>query len=103
MSLNAELLGKLRRGELVAYGYSNQAPLDAPRRLIAAERWQELELDAKSSTASGPGIEVTQLRIYLPGSAGRRRPDPARKSHSPSALRKWYVERLELCARAGRL
>lgn len=101
--LQARLWGKLLRGELIAYGYSNQAPLDAPRRAIIAERWEDLVLAARESTASGNGIEVTQIRVFLPGSSGMDGAPRARKSYARTELRKWYLDRIGDCAKSGRL
>lgn len=102
LDLQAQIWGKLLRGELVAYGFSNQAPLDAPRRSIAAERWLDLELGAKSSTASGPGIEVTQLLIYEPGRQGSPEARSSSKRYSTAELREWYADRILGCHREGR-
>lgn len=101
LDLRAELWGKLLRGELIAYGFSNQAPLDAPRRPIAAERWHDLVIDVRNSTASGPGIEITQIRIHRPGAAVSL--EASGKRYSPVALRQWYIDRIRTCDQAGRM
>ncbi|QDY99051.1 hypothetical protein FQ775_00950 [Nitratireductor mangrovi] len=101
LDLRAELLGKLLRGEVIARGYSSQAPLDAPRQAIRADRWRDLEIDIRRATASGPGVEVTQILIFPAHVEAGDEKDRA-KGFSSSALRKWYNNRVEQCASSGR-
>ena len=85
----------LLQGDITAYGYSNHGALDAPRQAIAPDRWRDLELDAQNSTASSPGLEITQILIF-PAKDGRRSPaGPAGRSYSVAALRKWYIDRID--------
>lgn len=88
-SLEEALLNRLKSGELQARGFSSTAPLDGPRQLIAAERWRDLRLDLKTSSAVGAGLTVTQILITeRPAS-----PTIVRTSSRVPAdtVRKWYL------------
>jgi len=98
--LGDELWRKLADGSLVATGFSNQGSLDAGRRPIAQERWQDLELRMKESSASGPGVEVTQLLIYPADQLRLPEPSSARR-HSSAELRNWYLERVRSMGNAA--
>ena len=89
-TLERDLYWDLRNGKLQARGFSNTAPLDSPRQLIAPERWIDLTLDVKESSAQGPGLVVTQILITRPPTTRVE----ARTSIRPAAqkLRKWYVD-----------
>lgn len=93
-TLEHDLRWKLIDGELTAYGFSNQAPLDSPRRPIAPERWRDLDPDLKRSTASGPGIEVTQILVFRTN-AEPVSPAQQIKGYSEAELRRWYVNRID--------
>jgi hypothetical protein len=102
LRLGSELWGKLLRGELVALGFSNQSPLDAPRRPVIAERWRDLELDVKASRAAGAGVVVTQIIVFAADKQSVSMPESPIRRYSPTALRDWYVKRVESCLRSGR-
>lgn len=102
MDMGSLLWKKLRRGELVAFGHSNLAPLDAPRHEIRPERWEDLELDLEASSASGPGIEITQILIFPSQLVPPEVEDGAARAFSAAALRRWYRERVKTCRKSGR-
>lgn len=87
-SLEEDLLHRLLAGDLQARGFNSAAPLDGQRQLIAPERWRDLTLDIKESSAEGPGLAVTQILITKRASSS-----PNKRTHlraTPDALRKWY-------------
>lgn len=93
--LTTHLEEKLRKGELIAYGFSSHGPLDAPRSAVSPERWRDLTIDLKRSAAFGPGLEVTQLRIYAPAAEDAIAPVADRaRGYSEAMLRRWYRERV---------
>ena len=101
IELKGRLWGKLQRGDVVAFGYSSQSPLDAPRRPIRADRWKEFQFDVRRSSASGPGLEVTQILIKTMLETTEVVTSP-KTAYSAADLRRWYVKRLEECAHDGR-
>jgi|SRR5690606_36136062 len=101
IDLKGRLWGKLLRGDVVAFGYSSQLPLDAPRRPIRDDRWKDFEFDVRQSSASGPGVEITQILIRSASHATVPEPGP-KNIYSAGELRRWYLRRVEECARSGR-
>lgn len=98
MDMDGQVWRQLRLGELLAYGFSNLAPLDAGRRLILAERWQDLVLNLRESAASGPGIEITQILIFPGKKTEADNAKSSRRVFSDAALRRWYLDRIDTCA-----
>lgn len=92
-SLKERLERKLRGGDLLARGFSSNAALDSPRQVIAPERWKDLDLDVKASTATGPNLTITQILIFRPL---QQLPEmPAKRSIGrtpPDQTRAWYVK-----------
>lgn len=99
-SLERDLYWSLRDGKLQARGFSNTAPLDSPRQLIAPERWKDLTLDIKESSAEGPGLVVTQILITRPQTTRAK----VRTSIRPAAeaLRKWYAAWIDSSVARGK-
>lgn len=89
-SLEEDLLDRLLAGDLLARGFNSAAPLDGQRQLIAPERWRDLILDIKESSAEGPGLAVTQILI----SSRLVKPKDTRTSirATNALLRKWYID-----------
>lgn len=88
-SLEEDLLNRLLAGDLQARGFNSAAPLDSERQLIAAERWRDLTLNVKESTAVGPGLAVTQILIAEQASSSPNKRTNLRAT--TNELRKWYI------------
>ncbi len=87
--LEEKLERKLRNGDLLARGFSSNAALDSPRQAIAPERWNDLDLDSKTSTATGPNLTITQILVF-----GKPSESPGKRSNlrvPRDAIRAWYV------------
>jgi hypothetical protein len=91
--LTNQLYWQLRKGQLIAHGLGSNAPTDAPRRPVIAERWADLQLDVRRSTAEGAGLIVTQLLIFDTGLQTPSLEGP--KGFSEAKLREWYISRVE--------
>lgn len=87
------LYWRLRKGKLIARGFSSTSALDAPRQEIAGERWADLELDIRKSKASGPGIDMTQILVFDP-SRLKKRSTKSMVRVSAARLRAWYNKRI---------
>ena len=61
--LEAELLEKLRAGELVATGYDSRAAIDAPAIKIPADRWRILTANFKESSAATGNVVITGIQV----------------------------------------
>ncbi len=93
MSLEERLEKKLKDGDLQARGFSSNAALDSSRQSIAPERWKDLDLDVKTSTATSPNLTITQILIFRPL---QQPPEmPAKRSIGrtpPDQVRVWYLK-----------
>lgn len=99
--LETSLLKRLLAGELVAYGFSSHAPLDAPARAVLPERWATLTPNFTNCSAAGPGLQVSGIRVFdkevqstTASSIGRL---------AEAHLRRWYCNWVEENQRAGRM
>ena len=92
--LTDELFRMLRSCKLVAKGLSSTGPLDAIRREIHPDRWEDLDLNVRESKASGQGLDVSSILIFnLPNLIDIASRKDARV---PEALvRKWYQKRAD--------
>jgi hypothetical protein len=64
--LEAELLEKLKAGELIATGYDSGAPIDAPPNTIPADRWRTLTANYKESSATMGNVVITGIQVLRP-------------------------------------
>ena len=61
--LEPELLRRLKSGELLARGINTTASLDSGRQVIEPERWLDLCLHSRESSATGSVVYVTHILI----------------------------------------
>lgn len=93
---------QLRNGQLIARGFSSTSALDAPRQVVAPERWVDLELDIKNSRASGPGVEITQLLVF-DSFQSVAKPAKSMVRTPCSKLRDWYSKWIVKCQLNGKI
>jgi hypothetical protein len=97
------LMAKLVSGHLVATGYASNAPLDAPARTIAADRWRILVPDLEQSEASGPGTLIAGILVFGPLRAAEGAGTGTAPSRfSPVQVRAWYLRWVKSEVSAGR-
>ena len=61
--LEAELLEKLKAGELMATGYDERAPIDARKITIPADRWRTLTANFQESSAVTGNVVITGIQL----------------------------------------
>jgi hypothetical protein len=66
--LRAEIVDRLKSGELVATGFEDGTPADAAPKVIRADRWHVLQLDFDTSSATGTGLRLTNIRVSVAAS-----------------------------------
>jgi hypothetical protein len=64
--LEAELMEKLKAGELIATGYDSLAPIDEPASTIPADRWRTLTANFKESSATTGNVVITGIQVLRP-------------------------------------
>jgi hypothetical protein len=62
-----DLVARLRSGELIAAGYEEPLSLGSTRRPIAAELWQILRPNFKTSAAAGAGLTISGILVRCAG------------------------------------
>jgi hypothetical protein len=88
--MEADFTWMLRRGEVIATGYSHNSSLDMPATTIIPDRWRLLEPNFTDSSASGPGGEIAGILVFA-------RPKPKSQNlttltaFSSAKLREWYT------------
>jgi hypothetical protein len=88
--LRAELLDKLRRGELTATGYDTRAAIDAQRVVIPRDRWRTLEPDFEQSAARAGHLAVVGILVFEGWPEEPRRPDRRTGKVALGGLPEWY-------------
>ncbi|WP_210526928.1 hypothetical protein [Rubellimicrobium arenae] len=102
-TLTSKLITRLLAGELEARGYSSHSSLDGPRVVIGADRWRDLTLDIRHSSATGPGLAITQILIFLMKDDQPPVASPKRKAYPAKLLREWYCNYVKECQSSGRI
>ena len=93
-SLTLNLVKQLRDGQLVAIGYVAPVVVDARTLEIPKDKWRILKPNFRTSSAAGGGLEVVDIRVYLPKPI---KPRPATKSTDVRSCRAWFAKQ----AKAG--
>jgi len=98
--MEAAFTWMLRRGEVIATGYSRHSPLDMPATTIIPDRWRLLEPDFTNSSASGPGGDIAGVLIFE-RSKPRSQNLLAPTAFSPARLREWYTRYISTNEESG--
>ncbi len=99
--LEPELLRRLKSGELLARGINSTAPLDNGRQVIAPERWLDLCLSGRESSATGTSVYVTHILITRKTSMRSQAQAVVRVR--ANELRTWYKDRLAIYQARGQI
>jgi DNA-binding winged helix-turn-helix (wHTH) protein len=57
------LRARLGAGEWIASGYHKGSEVDAPRALVAPDRWPSVSIDADDSSVTVAGVQLVEVRI----------------------------------------
>lgn len=98
--LERELIDKLRRGVLTAFGYDSRAAIDAPPVTIPADRWRVLTPDFGESSATASGFTITGI-LVIEGMRQSAMPDRTAGTVATAKLASWYRQWVAQNAASG--